>query len=127
MPTLCPARPICRNVLHPDFDRLNIPAGYDPTYNYVGSQWIKTHFGVALKREFCGSDINRAAWLHDCDFSSGHTFWDFFRANRTFRKNIQRLLAAPPNPHPWAAMFIAWFHWIGVSNALALVDYWLCK
>lgn len=123
----CPMPPVCRDVLDPDFAKKNEPAGYDPTYNYVGSDYLKQKFGIALKREFCGTDLNPAAFLHDVDFRDGKGFWDFVKANREFRRNIAKLIAAPPKPNTWAAWLIAWFHWIGVSNVLALINYWTCK
>lgn len=123
-----PCKPVCRDVLDPDFDRLNEPAGYDPTYNYVGSDYLKRKFGIALKRNFCGKDINPAAWLHDIDFGEKQkSRADFRRDNRTFRQNIARILASEPDPHYFAAWFLSWFHWLGVSNVFAWIDYWTCK
>lgn len=122
-------KPICRNVLDPRFAQLNWRSGYDPTYNYVGSDFIKRRYGIALKRLWWGADINPAAWLHDCDFRDGKTFWQFLKANFRFRKNVIKLIAAKMKTRKGkiAARVVGWLHWAGVENVFALFDYYLCK
>lgn len=128
-------QPVCRDVLDPRFDELNAAAGYDPAYNYVGSDWIQQHWHIELERHFLGADINRAAWLHDRAYEAGRTVADWDRANDEFRDNVIKLIGAAGQSRwrvlRWArigaAHTIGWLHWLGVESAPALVDYWLCK
>lgn len=116
---------LCRDVLDPDFAVKNAPFGYDPNYNYAGSDYIKQHYGIALKRFWFGVDLNPCFWLHDRDFERGLTIHAFDDANDTMRDNIAKSLRS--HGHRIAALFVGWFHWLGVESLPALIDYLLCK
>jgi len=121
---------VCWDVLDPDFDaknqnigidKNNKPISYDSNYDYVGSDWIYKHFGVGLKRYFCGADINRAAFLHDIRYELGTGFGDFDFANDQLRNDIVKLISAAG--HPYWARVIGWMHFFGVQSIPAWIDY----
>jgi hypothetical protein len=129
------SEPICRDVLSPDFERLNAPAGYDPNHNYVGSEWLYQHWHIALEQHFCGVSINRAAWLHDQAYDVARTMGDWDEANDVFRDDVIKLIAHGSTSRwrivRWGRVGVAyavgWLHFVGVESAPALLDWWLCR
>ena len=119
-----PIDPICVDVLDPLFDEKNAPAGYDPAYDYVGSDWVYRNFKIGLIRHFGKTDINRAAWLHDRAYESAHTLAAWNEANATFRRNVIKLMAA--NGHPLLGRVIGDLHYLGVESIPALIDWMFC-
>lgn len=115
----------CLNVLDPNFAAINGAYGYDPAYNYVGSDVIYQKFGIGLERHFLGADINGAAWKHDRSYSSGKTVAEWDAANDEFREDIIKLITAAG--HPFWARIIAWGHFVGVESLPGLADYLWCK
>jgi hypothetical protein len=116
--------PACDDVLNPDFAELNAAAGYDPGYDYGGSDWIYRHTGVAIKRYWFGSDINPAFWIHDKRYDHATTVEEWDAANDEFRDNVAKLIQA--HGHPWLAWCAGWLGWLGVQSLAGLIDFYLC-
>ena len=115
--------PECADVLDPDFAATNAAAGYDPNYDFVGSDYIYQRYGIAFSRVWFGADINPAAFLHDKAYDCGHTVSDFNAANLVFEANVHILIEA--KGHPWLAFWAGWVGWLGVSSLPSLINYFL--